>query len=51
MTLMIAIVVVEDDAQIRAALVRSLSARGYDARGSADGLAQPVGESTRSARC
>ena len=39
MTLMIAIVVVEDDAQIRAALVRSLSARGYDARGSADGLA------------
>jgi DNA-binding response OmpR family regulator len=39
MTLMMAIVVVEDDAQIRAALVRSLSARGYDARGSADGLA------------
>ena len=39
MTLMIAIVVVEDDAQIRAALVRSLSARGYDARGSANGLA------------
>jgi DNA-binding response OmpR family regulator len=39
MTLMVAIVVVEDDAQIRAALVRSLSARGYDARGSADGLA------------
>jgi DNA-binding response OmpR family regulator len=39
MTLMIAIVVVEDDAQIRAALVRSLSAQGYDARGSANGLA------------
>ena len=39
MTLMIAIVVVEDDAQIRAALLRSLSARGYDVRGSADGLA------------
>jgi DNA-binding response OmpR family regulator len=39
MTLMVAIVVVEDDAQIRAALARSLSARGYDVRGSADGLA------------
>ena len=39
MTLMVAIVVVEDDAQIRAALLRSLSARGYDVRGSADGLA------------
>ena len=39
MTLMMAIVVVEDDAQIRAALVRSLSAQGYDARGSANGLA------------
>ena len=39
MTLMIAIVVVEDDAQIRAGLMRSLSARGYDARGSANGLA------------
>ena len=39
MTLMMTIVVVEDDIQIRAALVHSLSARGYDARGSADGLA------------
>jgi DNA-binding response OmpR family regulator len=32
------VVIVEDDAQIRSALVRSLSERGYGARGSATGL-------------
>ncbi len=34
----ISVVVVEDDAQIRATLVRSLTERGYGARGSATGL-------------
>jgi DNA-binding response OmpR family regulator len=38
MTAVTAIVVVEDDPPIRAGLVRSLSARGYAARGSANGL-------------
>lgn len=38
MTLMTAIVVVEDDLPIRAGLARSLSARGYAIRGSANGL-------------
>jgi len=32
------VLVVEDDPQIRAALTRSLSARGYEVRGSANGL-------------
>lgn len=38
MTVMTAIVVVEDDTPIRAGLVRSLSARGYAVHGSATGL-------------
>lgn len=39
MTLMTVVVVVEDDAGIRAGLVRSLTARGYAMSGSATGLA------------
>lgn len=39
MAVMTAIVVVEDDAPIRAGLARSLSARGYAVHGSANGLA------------
>jgi DNA-binding response OmpR family regulator len=39
MMVMTAIVVVEDDAPIRAGLVRALSARGYAVHGSANGLA------------
>jgi DNA-binding response OmpR family regulator len=35
---MTSVVIVEDDAQIRTALIRSLAERGYDARGSANGL-------------
>ena len=38
MTVMTAIVVVEDDTQIRVGLVRSLTARGHGVRGAANGL-------------